>query len=403
MVHHPDPLTSEQTQRFLDTVTTSFRKNLDQEHSWNTEDGRETKTPLNESHNQHNTTTIDAGHNVVADRAHLMARGPTHRPTDRHLSSILSNPLFRPAQHTPVEPGAERDPMDVFDAAVSKGLMTLAIARGCIIAKSRMIDSPHGRFINDIPAINEGLSRSGVSDRVLGWLQSAGMTRTLEFARYYQFVQALVPFLIAEGKELIIWDWISRILSSNDASRENDARFMLYNLVIGKTLNYQPVDSAIESLIQASRTYRSHPRHASLLRRTWISLAWRTTAIAPRTPPASASLFDTYLGLAEYFQPQSVELQVAHLHLHHPATPTHDRALEYFDDMESQEGDHLSLDDKGVVMRRKEAVMAFDACNHLSLIGKFEEADSLMDLIRSRYREFMGLFPGPSLSYLEQN
>lgn len=291
--------------------------------------------------------------------------------------------------------------MDVFDGAVSKGLMTLDRAAGILQAKYKIIKSQYSQHIESPSAIHEVLSNSGVSDRVLSWLQSSGMARTLEFVHHPRFTSVLMLFLVPEGKEPIVWDWISRLLSDNGACDSNTARTagrLLKSLIRTKTF-YEPIDSSIESILQASETYRCHPGHVDFLGLPWRTLASRTATLAPQKPPASASLFDAYLGLAKYFKPLFVRLPVAHLHLHHPATPTHDRALEYFDDVKSGKEDCADLKDKHLAPR--ETAMAFDTVHHLSLIGKFEEAESLMTFVKSRYPDLWRMCPDGLLDYLE--
>lgn len=413
-LHHPDPLSPKQTQRFLDAVTTSFRKNLDQEHGWSPENERETQPPLKRLDQRRPATTTDAGSNVAADRAQPADHGLRPRPTDHHIASILSNPLFRPVQNGPAESAAKQSPMDVFDRAVSKGLMTLDVARGCLLAQYKIIlnqhfqnqylENPHLKHISDQTAFQQDLASLDVGDRVLSWLASSGMRRSLDMLSHRAFIHELIPFLVAEGKELVVWDWISHVLSSNEARNgETLAASLLHEFIQSKIKKSQLIDSPIESIVQASHAYRWHPRYANFLRNPWVAVSLRTTNIAPQTPPASISLFDAYIRLADDFQHLSVELPVAHLHLHHPGTPTHDRALKYFDDMENGKCGRPTGKRKRVerVIQRREAMMGFDTVNHLSLIGKFEEAESLMDFLKSRYRDFMRLCPEATLNYLE--
>lgn len=382
-LHHPDPLTRQQTQRFLDAVTTSFRKNLDEEHGWSASERRKSRSASGEAQQHHATPAADAAlglANPVADRARP-------RPTDHHLSSILSSPLFRPPPPSvPKPPGAKRDPMDVFDQAVSKGLMTLPIAAGCLVAKRRMISESRNAILDSQASANTAsLSEFNIGGRVLGWLRSSGMDRTLEFAHHGSFIEPLVPFLVAEGKEDVIWTWLASLMSRSDAHGEASsiaARQILFFLARSKAFDVECVDSAFESVIRASEAYRDHPRHEILLTKAWRYIAWRATSPFGQQSRPSVSLFDAYLGVANHLDPPRTKLPVAHLHLHHPATPTHDRALEYFEQVKKS-GGAWPADP----VRRK-AIVGVDTVTHLGLIGQLEEAKSLMRFIHDKYSSF---------------
>lgn len=383
-IHHPDPLTRQQTQRFLDAVTTSFRNNLDKEYGWPTSQ-EHTPRPVPIEAPKHNAAGTTELKTKVASPADAPASGVRRRPTDHHLASILSSPLFRPAPSVPKQPTSKRDPMDVFDEAVSRGLMTVPIATGCLKAKQGIIGNSRSAFLDDeASASSERFSGFDVSDRVLGWLRSSGMEGSLAFARHHNFVAALMPFLVAEGKDIIIWDWLTRLMSSHESHDEGSfaaARQILLYLVHSKTIGVECVDSAFESIIQASETYREDPRHGQLLIKAWRDVAWRTTSLAWQKPSPSVSLFDSYLGVANYLQPFRTKLPVAHLHLHHPATPTHDRAIEY---LEQSKKEKTAPPER----MRREALMGVDAVSHLGLIGELEEAKSLMSFINHKYSFF---------------
>lgn len=375
-IHHPDPLTRQQTQRFLDAVTTSFRKNLDKEHYG----------PLSEDRTTHATPVINAETNAATTTAGGGANDARRRPTDHHLASILSNPLFHASSTNTPKPVPKRDPMDVFDDAVSRGLMTAPIATGCLKAKQSLVRNSRSPFLsNQQSAGSDRFSGFNVGDRVLDWLRSSGMERTLEFAHHHNFVAALMPFLVAEGKEEVAWNWLTRLMSSRGANVEGSfaaARHILLYLVRSKAVGVECVDSAFESIIQASEEYRNDPRHGQLLVRAWRDVAWRTTTLAWQKPSPSPSLFDAYLGVANFLYPSHTNLPVAHLHLHHPATPTHDRALDYFN--HARKGEKAGPPER----MQREAMMGVDTVSHLGLLGELEEAKSLMDYIHSKYSFF---------------
>ncbi|CAI4217145.1 unnamed protein product [Parascedosporium putredinis] len=390
-IHHPDPLTRQQTQRFLDAVTTSFRRNLDKEHGWLPDEqrpaaaGSTTSSPLQPATGPAATTQ---GVDGVTD-------GGRRLPTDHHLSSILSSPLFRaaapplvrnPTPATIPSPVTKRDPIVVFEEAALRGLMTLQIATGCLKAKHNLIQDSQSTFLDDSQSTsNEAFSGFDVSNKVLAWLRSAGLDRNLQFALHPNFVAAFMPFLVAEGREEVVWTWLARLMADDGPVADSSfaaARVMLLFLVRAKTVGVECVDSAFESIIQASETYRKDPRHGRLLGKAWRDVAWRTTTLSWQKPSPSASLFDSYLDIAELLYPSSTKLPVAHLHLHHPTAPSHDLAVDYFE--EAKKKDKIGPTDR----MRREAMMGVDAVSHLGLVGKLEEARRLLNFIHHRYSFF---------------
>src|SRR5580700_3852386 len=78
-VNHPLPLTPRQSKQLLDVLKTSFRAQLDREHGpWH----RENNGKVSPSSPQHTST-----------RPRSQSQ-PRSTPTDRHIHSVLSNPLF---------------------------------------------------------------------------------------------------------------------------------------------------------------------------------------------------------------------------------------------------------------------------------------------------------------------
>ena len=383
-VHAPEPLSRQQTQQFLDTLTTSFRRNLDEEHGWPTQ--RTENSPRASIKSRQRNAARHGARTAASEPSipHSNGRGFRHwPPTDHHVSSVLSNPLFRPAPAAPTAPGTKRDPMDVFDEAVAKGLMTIPIAAGCLEAKRTMIvDSPWTPD-EQASATSDSTSDFHVAHRVLDWLRSSGMDETLTFSTSERFIRALMPFVEAEGHEAVMWDWIVRLMPRSGIHNVHAAKRILTTLVQRKAYGNESLEGAVELVIRVSETYRDDPRHATLLTPAWRYVAWKLSSPFWRKHHLSASVYDAYLGVADYLDPGRVELLVANLHLHHPVTPTHDRALKYFD-LTSKTGGTKA---EGSMPEApwKEANMGVDTANHLGLIGEFGEARRLMNLIRKRY------------------
>src|SRR4051794_5239897 len=125
--HEPLPLSKQQSQKLLDGLKTSFRKQLDREYG---------ESP--------NSLSPAAAKPVDVDPARLSA-------TNRHLKDILSNPLFSynkdvtstfpSSLASPSLVAPTRDPIEVFDHAVARGLMTPKAAIGVMVAKAKQLQA----------------------------------------------------------------------------------------------------------------------------------------------------------------------------------------------------------------------------------------------------------------------
>lgn len=235
--HEPLPISKQQSQKLLDGIKASFRSQLDREYGRSSSDS----TP-----------------------APAKSTGETSSPQARrsaaslHLKSVLSNPLFSYNKNNnnkenapPLPKGLwvpDRDPMDVFDHAVSRGMMTLKAATGCLVAK--------GQQLSSAVDANVAATSSDTALRVVRWLRSSGAESSLLFLDNTAFVRALVPFLIAENMESVAWEWITRAMSeSRDISEEQRiarASSLLSEIVrIKSQAQYGNLNAAIQAILEA--------------------------------------------------------------------------------------------------------------------------------------------------------
>ncbi|PHH70939.1 hypothetical protein CDD80_5650 [Ophiocordyceps camponoti-rufipedis] len=183
----PPTLTRQQSHKLLNGLKASFRNELDREY------GRATD-------------------NAVES-------GSESRPSaaSQHLRSILANPLFSYSKPSAARdaacplPQPKRDPMEVFDHAVARGMMTFKAATGCLVAKNR---SP----LAWSPCHKVDSASTETAARVVRWLRSSGADKTLHFLRYRSFVRSLMPFLVAERLDVVVWDWIARLINDDKAT-----------------------------------------------------------------------------------------------------------------------------------------------------------------------------------------
>ncbi|KAM4059806.1 hypothetical protein HRG_002567 [Hirsutella rhossiliensis] len=367
--HEPLPLSKQQSQKLLDGLKASFRRQLDHEY------GR------------------------ASDRAVVPASVTgrdlevRHSAATRHLKSILSNPLFSyPRQSEPQMimsslPASNRDPMDVFDHAIARGMMTLRAATGCIMAKRKQLSTS---------GPDSGLASSETAARVVRWLRSSGAEADLKFLDGPQFIRSLVPFLVAEGLENVAWDWTTRTVNDeseawSSALRTKRASRVLAELVRSKSQpHHGDLDAAISTIIEAEQRFHASPLLPGLLTLPWRSVSWLSTVEAYSRTTPSEELFDAHLAAADLL-PGPFTVERAHLNLCHPTHPDLTPALRFFKDglrlrelvLKLHPGKMDTAKLKGLGVIPWIAFLGHDTVNHLMRLGRNRDAEDVTELLCS--------------------
>ncbi|KAI1180703.1 hypothetical protein F4777DRAFT_528995 [Nemania sp. FL0916] len=326
-IHHPLPLDRRQSQQLYENITKSFRKYLDLEHPWQGQAEEEpAKTPV--------VATSDSARPVSRSR---------HRPTEQHLRAVLSNPLFAHPRdaHDARDNGVaaplrtpQNKPFDIFDSAVSKGLMTPHRAAGFLatIRSQLLAESPHKLY--------QRMGASGAGYRVLQWIRASGQEHDLSFLSCQALIKVIVPFLYAEGLQEVLWTWLAQLglrgsglkLESTPGKAREGAMYILMSSVIrelGKSDSPSPLslDGSFAALAKADDILpRENLVAATAMKGVWANLSWESTVDALQRPKPSATLFENFVDIG---RPFNLSLDLAHLDLHHPTTPTHSAAIEY--------------------------------------------------------------------------
>jgi hypothetical protein len=366
--HEPMPISKQQSQKLLDGLKTSFRQQLDKEY------GRGPSSAAKPN---------DADSLPVARRS----------AANQHLKAILLNPLFSYEKDVGTtlpnpKPLPTRDPMDVFDHAVSRGMMTLKAATGCMKAKRQQLQM--------YPDANSRASDSETAVRVVRWLRSSQYASDLDFLGDRPFVQAILPFLVAEGLEHVAWEWTSRTINdtSNTVSsneRRKRASFLLSELVRVKSHpQYGNLDAAIATLQEAEQSFQSSPLLPKLLTLPWRSVSWLSTVESYSRSAPSAGLFNAHLDTANRLH-HSVEVEKAHLHLYHPTHSDYTPALRIFQDTKKLqkivEGitpeTFNTAKSKGMGIVPWIAVLGHDTVNYLTKSGRSQEAEGVKEMLQS--------------------
>ncbi|MCJ1480683.1 Saccharopine dehydrogenase [Schaereria dolodes] len=238
-IHPPFPLNPRDSQKLLSLIKSSFRQQLDREHP----------SPA--------TTEIHA--------------------TDNHFHSILTNPLFKAAtQKRRSSTVSQRNehgtsilslqslvnrPLEHFSEQVSLGTASLETASHCLDAQLKNIAaSPHGEP-------GDLLKSSQAAAIVLNWLWSSGIERSTRFLADRGFVNALIPFLVMEGREEVALEWLKRLQHEMTEIESPRARTMLQiasmqahillQMVLAKTRYEETPAGAVQIFVQVSNLLRS--------------------------------------------------------------------------------------------------------------------------------------------------
>ncbi|PMD48749.1 hypothetical protein L207DRAFT_16284 [Hyaloscypha variabilis F] len=378
-IHQPLPLNPRESQQLLNILTTSFRQHLDREHPpWKT-----------------NTVAVSSPQSSTTSRRRRKSEPAAH-PTDQHLHSLLTNPLFS------VLPGvkgnktsAER--MEMFDQAVAKGLMDIQYAYICLAGVKRDI------IKSSVLDIRDGMKDCGAGLKVLKWLVSSGMANDNEFLKHNAFGELLMQFLVAEGLQEATWTWIKRALEGrpNIDRLEGPARLEARQdtirplMLLLKAETMGPVVSLDNAYICLSRAAGYFKSSSIVDMRPFLGppglfLAHRT--IFNSHEPPSESSFESFLGLIPVISKDS-DYYLAHLNVLHPARPTPDFAMDYLSKhMDSTSELPQGIDGISKVRQSRSRIQfCLDTAKLLLETERFGEAHWVMDLLRTNYPKQLGV------------
>ncbi|KAJ4415705.1 hypothetical protein N0V82_007198 [Gnomoniopsis sp. IMI 355080] len=391
-VHHPPPLDKRGSQRLLKALTTSFRNNLDKEHGYLSQNPSTATTSLNleASSPTPSTAASHDGH---------------RRPTDRHVRAILSNPLFSyvPSKPVSTSPSTERDPMDVFDQAVAKGLMNPKRAAGVLIAKRQAIAQ------SSSISVPEGMASSGTAHRVVSWLRASGLERNLSFMEHQPLLTNLIPFMVEEGLDEMVWAWLERWMATEDHNLPRSiyaarASPLLTALARAKISPGSSLDAGYATLIRADDMFSGHQAFSTTALVPWRTLSVMSTIFAWQRSPPSEALFDSFAAMSEKFQDwSSTRVDRAHLDLYHPTHPDATAALAFLKSPmldrlrgrlnktgQAPPGNHLpnrSRDPKSIA--KSIVLMATDTAQHLTRTGDEAQAEWVGNLLLEKLGNFL--------------
>lgn len=359
-IHQPLPLDKRESKKLLDALTTSFRIHLDREHE-----------PLSKPTTLQSTPAVK----------YLPS---TERPTDRHLRSILSNPLFgridlaaSPATEPSLAESISLSRLasthkDVFERAVAKGLMTIPRAHGFLLRVAKDIRD------SSTVSVSQGLRESGAGLLVVQWLRASGQERELSFLSHERFTQDLVRFMVAEGLDELVWNWLQRLIYGSGEFAVGNPTYssaLLKSLVKAQWAS-GGLDKAYSSVSKADSMLRERSLQPKLLSWAWINVARKTTIDSWGHKAPAVDIFESFLGVGKRI-PTPHALEEAHLDLYHPTKPSPDRAIKLLS--VDGIGRQLNLYKHYNSFSKLLKLLSFDTLQHLVKAGEVQEAERVLD------------------------
>ncbi|KAI0900036.1 hypothetical protein F4806DRAFT_454836 [Annulohypoxylon nitens] len=363
-IHHPLPLNNRESRQLLESITTSFRKNLDKEHPW--ENSKDESIRQKTAH-------------LKRDRQ-LLKPAPTpstNRPTERHLHAILSHPLFTHQERT--QSTAALDPLHVFDTAVSRGLMTPRRAAGFLAKVWTQLVAEGGD-------VKQAMAKSGAGLRVVQWMRTSGLENNLQSLSKIDtpFFANLIPFMYAEGLEELVWTWVARLGAEKEIEvtecNSPTALFRLLQAISkekeGSQAGMHGLDDSYKALIQAYDILRPDENKAVFgsYKKAWRDLSWQSTVLASQYLKPSAPTFDAFVDVGRSLR---APIDIAHLELHHPVTPDHTAAVQFMHE-KINEADRIK---NFPIYRTRLVCLALDTADRLKEVGDVEEVSWIERLL----------------------
>jgi len=374
-IHHPMPLTTRESKQLLNLLTTSFRKNLDTAHG--------VYGPKLDPHVPSIPTRL---HTAFKWKSSLDSN---FKPTDHHMHSILTNPLFHVAPEAKTD---LKDPMVVFEQAAAKGMLTLDAAANCLAQKRRLI------IQSSVISVRDSMRESGAGKKVLAWLLSSGTANDNLFLRNDKFANNLMDFMVAEGLQERAWTWILRAVGHAPAStyselsavEKHDFYRPLLLLIKAEASRPHGLEAAIQCLVRAAKSPSLQAQSPKDKRRflgvAGCYLCAEITSPNTAPQPISESAIDALIKLVPDFSKLS-DYHVAHLNLFHPSQPSADLAVQYL-------RAHAVLAPGKIIsveldQRRKRAIVSLGLATAKFLLEKdqLKEATWVMDLLQTSFPE----------------
>ncbi|KAK3294553.1 uncharacterized protein B0H64DRAFT_190160 [Chaetomium fimeti] len=365
-IHQPLPLNQRESQRLLETIKTSFRTQLDQEHGW--------ISP--------GSSTVSRLTNSTPTQPKAAPAQPRHtRATDRHMHAVLNNPLFNNAAVAASK--GSRKSLDahkaIFEKAVSRGLVNLTTAHGFLIHINPVAPETSPSTANSSP--RKPPPNIGAGLLVLQWLRSSGQERDFKFLSNRGFVRTLLPFLVAEGLDGVVWVWFKRLLKEHATTNTYTMARQLLRDFVAEKYSGGDVESAFAAVLKADTMVREMKVPVGILQISWNWLAYHATTQSTGHMKLPTHLYDPFVAVGRDLHAKSAPLVMALLNLQHPVDPSPSLAVELLSSQRSWREKDVPF-----VYILDLYQLGIDTVRHLIRTRNAEEASRLLDLLGRNMR-----------------
>jgi hypothetical protein len=402
-IHPPLPLTPRESTQLLNLLTTSFRRQLDREHG-----AVESEAGAND---MAMATVSSSKLAPRKHRRHSQSKSDARFPTDRHLHSILTNPLFKNVVKESDSSSQQlRDPMEIFDEACAKGFMKLEYAAACLKAKKRKIVKSSALSVQD------AMKSSRAGSKTLKWMFSSGVANDSLFLEDEAFSEILVEFLVVEGLQSVIWTWLETLFSKISSagtkpatvSPVKDATRLLYYLVKAETSGSESLDNAFGSLVRAENMLsrlRCDFRH--VLKRASEYLYWKIVHQHASPPASSPEMFDLFLSIVPRLSFRN-KTAWSNLILYHPTKPDAKPALKCLEKAKKISSTASDAESQRILLREnnyydsRTIYLGLDTARFLLERDQHTKAHWVMNFLHETYGKQLGLSQKDLFSQIEQ-
>ncbi|KAF2148191.1 hypothetical protein K461DRAFT_271730 [Myriangium duriaei CBS 260.36] len=224
---HPQVLLSpKESKQFLNALTTSFRHHLDVEHP-----------------HEHVST----------------APSKTSSPltlTEKHVASVLTNPLFAHTGPQSTGSSAARHPIEILEASVANGSASLTTVMQCLAAFRSLLhrSSPPGR--------RKAIEQYKPGTKALQWLWANDLAQSKIFDFDPRLYQSVVGFLLREGRADAVQKWIeaASVDPTLDSERHSPRSMLLSYYVAHEIQRFrkslEPALTAFMRYVRPDETHR---------------------------------------------------------------------------------------------------------------------------------------------------
>ncbi|PLB52834.1 hypothetical protein P170DRAFT_507573 [Aspergillus steynii IBT 23096] len=315
-IHQPLPRTPRQSQQLLDALTSSFRRQLDQEHP--------SPSPPSEHHGNGNPPAENPHSSVHA--------------TTKHLQNILDNPLFRVVPSKSLDGRVldkqrlATEPMLLFDDMAASGSVTSEILQCCLGSQLILASKQPGKDFT------EAMKESRAGSRVVNWWFASDSHERMMLFKSIKTTRMVIKLMVAEGLQKTILVWLD-LVEKQDIGGQNGRipkhivpslyAGILNNLVSAELKHGAGFPSALQHYLQASKRLLANDKIPLWFRRQALQPAAAFLNGTMRAEPQEAPVvaFEEFVNDVATMWPSSS--MAVSLPLLHPTEPNPNPFLDY--------------------------------------------------------------------------